>query len=213
MFVVFPSIQSDDGALPSLLTHGHCLARRFFSDVAVSFLHGAMPREEKDAALEQFRTGKSRVLMTTTVIEVGVDIRDADEIILVGAERFGLAQLHQLRGRVGRGDSEGRCHLIVSNAAPRGESARLRVLQETTSGFEIAAKDLELRGPGDIMGLRQHGAALLPSATIPEDRLQAAVEDARQILREQERSLDVARELGCWSRDGRPRGGDLSGAI
>ncbi len=213
IYVVFPSIESEDGALPSLLEHGRRLAERFFAGVSVGFLHGGLPPQEKTEVLDRFRSGEVQVLMTTTVIEVGVDIREAQEIILVGAERFGLAQAHQLRGRVGRGTTEGHCHLIVSNAAPEGELRRLSILLESSSGFEIATRDLELRGPGDIMGLRQHGSALVPLAAISEDRLTDAVEDARRLSTESEDLLRIASDLGTWSRGGRLGGDDLTGAI
>ena len=124
------------------------------SDLRVCLVHGKMKAKEKDAAIEQFRNGETDVLVSTTVIEVGVNVPNATVMVVENAERFGLAQLHQLRGRVGRGTDEAWCFLM-SDA-----SGRLKILTETNDGFKIAEKDMEIRGPGDLFGTRQSGAIL-----------------------------------------------------
>jgi ATP-dependent DNA helicase RecG len=131
--------------------------REFFGS-AVGLAHGRMKGPDKDAAMERFSRGESKVLVATTVIEVGVDVPEATIMVIEHAERFGLAQLHQLRGRVGRGAGKSTCLLLYK--APLGEAARARleILRETEDGFRIAEEDLRLRGEGDVLGARQAGA-------------------------------------------------------
>jgi len=143
-----------------------------------------MSGEEKDVAMQAFKEGQARVLVATTVIEVGVDVPDATIIVIEHAERFGLAQLHQLRGRVGRGDRASSCVLLYK--APLGEtaSARLNVMRETNDGFVIAEEDLRLRGEGEILGTRQSGTPGFRLANIEAhaDLMEVARDDARLIL-------------------------------
>ena len=131
------------------------LAENLGNDVAL--LHGRMKSAEKDAHMSRFAGGEISVLVATTVIEVGVDVPEATVMVVEHAERFGLAQLHQLRGRVGRGDRQGRCLLLY--AAPLGDTARarIRIMRETDDGFRIAEEDLRLRGAGEVLGTRQSG--------------------------------------------------------
>ncbi len=133
------------------------LLRQFFGD-AVGLVHGRMKGPEKDAAMERFQRGETKALVATTVVEVGVDVPEATIMVIEHAERFGLAQLHQLRGRVGRGAGKSTCLLLYK--APLGEAARgrLEILRETEDGFRIAEEDLRLRGEGDVLGARQAGA-------------------------------------------------------
>jgi ATP-dependent DNA helicase RecG len=153
-------------------------------DARVQLLHGRMKAAEKDAAIADFRTGRALVLVTTTVIEVGVDIPDATVIIIEHAEGFGLAQLHQLRGRVGRGEKPSTCLLIYQ--PPLGEAARARLdcLRRTEDGFLIAEEDLRLRGPGELLGERQSGLPVfrLADLTVHADLVAAARDDARMIM-------------------------------
>jgi ATP-dependent DNA helicase RecG len=141
--------------------------------VRVGLLHSRMPPEEKKAVMAQFTSAKMAVLVSTTVIEVGVDVPNASLMVIEHAERFGLSQLHQLRGRVGRGAAASACVLLYSTGdAPRlGETARarLKAMAETNDGFEIARRDLEIRGPGEFLGARQSGAALLRFADLMTD--------------------------------------------
>jgi ATP-dependent DNA helicase RecG len=125
---------------------------------AVGLIHGKMPGPERDEAMERFQRGETKIIVATTVVEVGVDVPEATIMIVEHAERFGLAQLHQLRGRVGRGAGRSACLLIYKG--PLGEAARTRLetLRETDDGFRIAEEDLKLRGEGDVLGARQAGA-------------------------------------------------------
>ena len=139
----------------------------------VGLLHSRMPVAEKKAVMEVFTSGLMGVLVSTTVIEVGVDVPNASLMVIEHAERFGLSQLHQLRGRVGRGAAASACVLLYSTGdAPRlGETARarLKAMVETNDGFEIARRDLEIRGPGEFLGARQSGAPLLRFADLETD--------------------------------------------
>ncbi|HTF57877.1 MAG TPA: helicase-related protein, partial [Planctomycetota bacterium] len=136
---------------------------------SVALLHGRMKASEKEAVMGAFRSGESRVLVSTLVIEVGIDVPNATLMVVENAERFGLSQLHQLRGRIGRGAQEGYCILFGD---PKSEEARerLRVLASTTDGFKIAEADLKLRGPGEFFGTRQSG--------LPEFRVADLLGDA-----------------------------------
>jgi ATP-dependent DNA helicase RecG len=150
----------------------------------IGLVHGRMKGAEKDEAMRAFKEGETRVLVATTVIEVGVDVPDATIIVIEHAERFGLAQLHQLRGRVGRGSKPSSCVLLYKE--PLGETARRRlsVMRETEDGFLIAEEDLKLRGEGELLGTRQSGTPGFQIARIDThaDLLEAARDDARLIL-------------------------------
>ncbi|MZQ76321.1 MAG: ATP-dependent DNA helicase RecG [Peptoclostridium sp.] len=156
-YVVCPLIEATDekGSAISALQVFEELKSGIFKGKKVSLLHGRLPQEQKQAIMTDFESGAVDVLVATTVIEVGIDVKNASVIIIEGAEQFGLSQLHQLRGRVGRGEHNSYCMLIQRGEISRSE--RLNVLVSSDSGFEIAEKDLQLRGPGEIAGLRQHG--------------------------------------------------------
>jgi len=149
-------------------------------------VHGRLSAAEKAAALEAFAAGAVQLLVATTVIEVGVDVPSASLMVIEHAERFGLAQLHQLRGRVGRGARESVCILLY--AAPLSEAARerLKVVFESSDGFEIARRDLMLRGPGEVLGERQSGVPLLRFADLERDEelVRAAREAGEAMLKE-----------------------------
>ncbi|MBQ9083211.1 MAG: ATP-dependent DNA helicase RecG [Clostridia bacterium] len=149
----------------------------------VDLLHGRMKAAEKEAAMAKFAAGETQVLVATTVIEVGVDVPNASVMLIENAERFGLSQLHQLRGRVGRGGTQSYC-ILVSDAQGAEARKRLSVMVETTDGFRIADEDLQLRGPGDFFGTRQHGLPALQMAGQYSDiaLMQMAQEDALSIL-------------------------------
>jgi len=151
---------------------------------AVGLVHGRMKGPDKDAVMADFKRGRIKVLVATTVIEVGVDVAQANVMVVEHAERFGLAQLHQLRGRVGRGSEEGSCLLLYQ--APLGETAkaRIKILRETDDGFVIAEEDLRLRGAGELLGTRQSGMPIFRIADIEShgDLLEAARDDAALIL-------------------------------
>ena len=160
----------------------------------VGLVHGRMKGPEKDAAMEAFAANRTQILVATTVIEVGVDVPNASLIIIEGADRFGLAQLHQLRGRVGRGDKPSVCLLLRGNALGETSRARLALMRETNDGFRIAEEDLKLRGAGEILGTRQSGEMQLKLAT-PE-HLAALLDMARDdahLLMERDGGLSEAR--------------------
>jgi ATP-dependent DNA helicase RecG len=145
------------------LSHGE------LSGLRVGLLHGRLKSDEKDAVMTQFRAGELDALVSTTVIEVGVDVPNASVMVILDATRFGIAQLHQLRGRVGRGAAKSFCWLVGESKTPDGE-ARLEALVRSTDGFELAEVDLDLRGEGTIMGERQKGQNDLKLASLRRDR-------------------------------------------
>jgi ATP-dependent DNA helicase RecG len=167
----------------------------------VGLLHGRMPAAQKAAVMAQFTGGQMAVLVATTVIEVGVDVPNASLMVVEHAERFGLSQLHQLRGRVGRGALASVCVLVYTPPLSPTGKARLRALAETSDGFEIARRDLQIRGPGEFMGARQSGDALLRFADLDEDSelLQAARRVAQRLLAEDPAAAhaQVVRWLGA----------------
>jgi ATP-dependent DNA helicase RecG len=138
--------------------------------LAVGLVHGRMKGVEKDAVMARFKSGDLRLLVATTVIEVGVDVPNASLMIIENAERLGLSQLHQLRGRVGRGAAESTCVLMYRGPLTDTARLRLEVMRETTDGFRIAQRDLELRGPGEVLGTRQTGALQFRIADLARDR-------------------------------------------
>jgi ATP-dependent DNA helicase RecG len=151
---------------------------------AVDLVHGRMKGADKDAVMARFAAGETRLLVATTVIEVGVDVPDASVMVIEHAERFGLAQLHQLRGRIGRGSASSTCVLLYK--APLGETAkaRLAIMRQTEDGFRIAEEDLRLRGEGDVLGTRQSGMPgfRIADLTVHRDLLPAARDDAALVL-------------------------------
>jgi ATP-dependent DNA helicase RecG len=158
------------------------LAIRFGDQVGL--VHGRMKGPEKDQAMADFASGKIKILVATTVIEVGVNVAEACIMVVEHAERFGLSQLHQLRGRVGRSDRQGSCLLVY--AEPLGEAARARIaiMRETDDGFRIAEEDLQLRGAGEVLGTQQSGFPTFRIAdlTVHSDLMLAARDDAQLIL-------------------------------
>jgi len=157
--------------------HGELTAAYAGQGLAVGLLHGRMKPAQKAAVMEAFVRGEVKVLVATTVIEVGVDVPNASIMVIEHAERFGLAQLHQLRGRVGRGAAESQCILLFEEPLSETAKQRLKVIYETTDGFEIARQDLAIRGPGEFLGARQSGVPMLRFADLERDG--ALVEQAR----------------------------------
>ena len=158
VFVICPLIEENDRlGVRSATAEYERLSAEVFADLRVELLHGRMPAKEKDERMQRFARGDADILVATTVVEVGVDVPNATVMVIEAAERFGLAQLHQLRGRVGRGAHRGFCLLFEGGPADEETSTRLNAVASTTSGFELAEADLRLRGAGDVAGLRQHG--------------------------------------------------------
>jgi len=151
----------------------------------VGLIHGQMPAERKNAAMRDFHAGKTKVLLASVVVEVGLDVTAANVMVVMHAERFGLAQLHQLRGRIGRGQDDATCVLIASPNNPLARR-RLDIMAETTDGFRIAEEDLRIRGPGEFFGTKQHGLPELKVADLIEDfdLLRLARRDAFAIIDE-----------------------------
>jgi len=176
-------------------------------EVRVGLVHGRMPAAQKEATMHAFSHGGLQLLVATTVIEVGVDVPNATVMVVDNAERMGLAQLHQLRGRVGRGSHESTCVLLYRAPLSELARARLAVLRDTNDGFEIARRDLELRGPGELLGTRQTGLAQLRVADLVRDAdLLPAVRTAAAALMQEEpraREALIARWIGAGERYGR----------
>jgi ATP-dependent DNA helicase RecG len=147
----------------------HARLQEALAPIPVGLVHGRLPAAEKQAVMDGFSRGDLQVLVATTVIEVGVDVPNASLMVVEHAERFGLAQLHQLRGRVGRGTADSVCVLMYRGPLSPTARARLKTMHETSDGFEIARRDLELRGPGEFLGARQSGVALLRFADLERD--------------------------------------------
>ena len=145
------------------------ILQQMLTGVNVGLIHGRMKSDEKDAIMQRFKSGEIQLLVATTVIEVGVDVPNASLMIIENAERLGLSQLHQLRGRVGRGDEASHCVLMFKSPLSQNGKERLAIMRKTNSGFEIARKDLQLRGPGEVLGTRQTGLVQLKIADIVRD--------------------------------------------
>ncbi|MCH7608533.1 MAG: ATP-dependent DNA helicase RecG [Chloroflexi bacterium] len=182
-FVVCPLIDESEAVLARAATVEYDRLRETtLAGLAVGLLHGRLPLAEKQAVMDRFRSGELDVLVTTPVIEVGIDVPNATVMLIEGADRFGLAQLHQLRGRVGRGEHQSYC-LLLSEAVSEEARERLDVLVGTNDGFAIAEADLRLRGPGDFFGTRQSGLPSLHMATLDDrDLLASARDEARTLL-------------------------------
>jgi ATP-dependent DNA helicase RecG len=177
--------ESEELPLKAAVQLAEQLRETVFGGIGVGLLHGRMSGKEKDAAMQAFRDGATPVLVCTSVVEVGVDVPEATVLIVEHAERFGLAQLHQLRGRIGRGRHPGRM-LVFSDARTESGRERLNALAATTDGFEIAEADLRIRGPGEFLGTRQSGMPELRIASLVGSvaLLAEAREDAFELVRD-----------------------------
>ncbi len=196
-YVICPLVEESDKLQVKAATElAEELATEVFPEFRVGLLHGQMKSSEKDAAMQAFRSRELDILVSTTVIEVGVDVPNSSVIVIEDADRFGLAQLHQLRGRVGRGDTQSYCLLISDPKTPDG-AARMTIMAESTDGFKIAEEDLRLRGPGDFYGTRQSGAVMLPFIDVLRDApiLQEARAEAFEII-EQDSTLKLPQNAG-----------------
>ena len=179
VYWVCPLIEESEALQLQTATDTHATLAAELSDLNVGLVHGRMKPAEKQTVMDAFSRGEVHVLVATTVIEVGVDVPNASLMVIEHAERFGLSQLHQLRGRVGRGSAASVCLLLYQSPLGPVAKQRLMTMRETTDGFEIARRDLEIRGPGEFLGARQSGQAMLRFADLQTD--QWLVEKARDL--------------------------------
>jgi ATP-dependent DNA helicase RecG len=202
-YFVFPLVDDSDKIALRSAIQMHRELREIFRDFTVALLHGKMKEDEKAAVMEEFRSGRAHVLVSTIVIEVGIDVPNASIMAIDHCERYGLAQLHQLRGRIGRGPYESFCMLFGAR------NERIDTFVSTTDGFRIAEADLRLRGPGEMRGTRQSGLPEFRAARLAEDAklLELAREDAFELVGRDPR-LASAPELRD-ALSGGPRSGSL----
>ncbi len=183
-YVVYPLVEESEKVDLADATQGAEQLAAIFPDARIGLLHGRMKQDEKDAVMGAFRAHQLDVLVSTTVIEVGVDVPNASIMVIEHAERFGLSQLHQLRGRVGRGAAKSYCVLVSGYALSEDSRERLAVMERSSDGFVIAERDLEIRGPGEFLGTRQSGLPELAVANLARDQalLAQAQDEARAII-------------------------------
>ena len=187
-FVIVPAIsESSNDEIKSVETEFKRLKREF-SKLKIAQLHGKMKPEEKDLVMRDFLAKKADILLSTTVIEVGVDVPNASVIVIENADRFGLSQLHQLRGRVGRGDNDAFCFLVMSSTAK--PPVRLKEIEKTDDGFVLAEKDLELRGPGEIYGKAQSGELRLEFASLGDTATISRAQNSVNFLAENKEDFE-----------------------
>jgi ATP-dependent DNA helicase RecG len=192
IYVVYPLVEESEKLdLKSAEEGWEYLRQVVFSDFKVGILHGRMKSEEKASVMEAFKENKIQILVATTVIEVGIDVPNANTMIIQDAERFGLSQLHQLRGRIGRGQKESFCFLVAKPKNPEA-AKRLRAMQETSDGFKIAEYDLNIRGPGEILGTKQSG--------LPNYKLADLVKDEKILLQARDIAIKLLRQDPDLSR-------------
>lgn len=184
-YVIYPLVdESEKSDLKAATQMAEHLANEIFPNLRLGILHGRMKPEEKEGVMRSFKAGEIDILVATTVIEVGIDVPNATVMVIEHAERFGLSQLHQLRGRVGRGSAKSRCILMAGERLSEDAEKRLRVMESTTDGFKIAEADLEIRGPGDFLGTRQAG--------IPDFRVANILRDGRILEEARKEAFAVA---------------------
>jgi ATP-dependent DNA helicase RecG len=195
VYLVYPLVEESEKLdLLNATQMAEHLQQSVFPNFRIGLIHGRMKQEEKDAVMEDFRRGAIHMLVATTVIEVGVDVPNASVMIIEHAERFGLSQLHQLRGRVGRGDEQSYCILMASHKRTAEARERLAIMEETSDGFRIAEKDLEIRGPGEVMGTRQSGVPTFRIGNIVRDYslLESARKEADYLLTARRNTRETA---------------------
>jgi ATP-dependent DNA helicase RecG len=183
-YVIYPLVEESDKLDEKAAVEEHArLQNEVFPNLKVGLIHGRLRSAEKEAVMRSFYTGETDILVATSVIEVGVDVPNSTIMLIEGANRFGLAQLHQFRGRVGRGQHQSYCILIADSGSAVAEE-RLQALEQTNDGFELAEKDLEIRGPGQFFGRRQSGLPELRLASLLDmEMVTRAREEAEQVYR------------------------------
>jgi len=195
-YIVYPLIEESEKLSAKAVKEDFEKLQKVFAPYSLAMLHGAMKQKEKESVMSAFSAGKINILVATPVIEVGIDVKNATVMMVNSAERFGLASLHQLRGRVGRGSEESFC-LLVPGRETSLSKERLDIICETSDGFKIGEKDMELRGPGEILGTRQHGEFELRAGDITKDVkvLNAASEDRDELLADDPKLLKPEHKL------------------
>ncbi|MDU6361744.1 MAG: helicase-related protein, partial [Clostridiales bacterium] len=197
-YVICPMVEENEkqADLKSVTEYTAYLKEQVFPHFNIGLLHGKMKPKEKNAVMEAFASGQVHILVSTTVVEVGVNVPNATVMVIENAERFGLAQLHQLRGRVGRGKHQSYC-VLVSDSKNKVTKKRLKIMEESTDGFVIADTDLKLRGPGDFFGTKQHGLPEMKIANLYTDaKVLKEVQKAAKSLLEQDKDLSLPEHQG-----------------
>jgi ATP-dependent DNA helicase RecG len=199
VYVIFPLIEESAKLEYENLMRGFENVKAFFPEpkYLISMVHGRMPAEQKETNMQRFKNGETQIMVSTTVIEVGVNVPNASLMIIESSEKFGLSQLHQLRGRVGRGSDQSFCILMSGHRLTTEARERLQIMCHTNDGFKIAEKDMELRGPGDIEGTRQSG--------LLNFKLASLVNDSKLMEQAQRIALDLLeKDIELLSRENQP---------
>jgi ATP-dependent DNA helicase RecG len=199
---VCPLIEESEALQLQTANETYAAMQAMFPELKIGLVHGRMKPVEKQSVMQAFSEGQTHLLVATTVIEVGVDVPNASLMVIEHAERFGLSQLHQLRGRVGRGAAKSTCILMYQSKLSEAARARLKVMYEHTDGFVIAQADLQLRGPGEFLGTRQSGVPMLKIADLERDvdLLEQAKSVADQLLKHHPDAVD--QHLARWMSQG-----------
>jgi ATP-dependent DNA helicase RecG len=190
-FLIYPLVEeSDKIEAPAAVEEHERLQKEIFPDLRLGLLHGRLRPDEKDEVMTTFAEGELDILVATSVVEVGIDVPNASVMLIDGAERFGLSQLHQFRGRVGRGEHQSYC-LLLARSTTETAAERLKAMESTTDGFVLAEKDLEMRGPGEFLGTQQSGLPELPLAMMADARVLHEARSAAEELLDKDPDLDM----------------------
>tara|TARA_B100000315_G_C14427953_1_gene518769 strand:+ start:19 stop:792 length:774 start_codon:yes stop_codon:yes gene_type:complete len=201
-FVVFPLIDESAVVQARSAVEEHLrLSKEVFPELKVGLIHGRMTLSEKEVAMEKFRRGETHILVATAVVEVGVDVPNASVMLIDGADRFGLSQLHQFRGRIGRGDHQSHC-ILISDRAGEDAKERMDILRRTSDGFKLAEEDLKMRGYGDFLGTRQSGQPIFKVAQISDTDLVSLVSLEVKRLLETDANFDLDLNFSLKERYG-----------
>ena len=199
-FIIYPLIEESEAIEAKAATEDHKrLSQDIFPELRVGLLHGRMSSKEKDKVMRQFRDAELDILVSTAVVEVGIDVANATVMLIEGADRFGLSQLHQFRGRVGRGEHKSYC-ILLSDDPSEVAKERLAALEQIDDGFKLAEADLELRGPGDFFGTRQSGTPDLKMARLTDRELLTVAREEASGLIEDDPELAAPEHAGLAKR-------------